>query len=493
MIKVGDPIQCPDGTWFVHGALAPCQWGSSEATILSAISARVGSVDRARALMSGGARRWEQLAEQDPELHRALKRKLRVIPQPAPAPAPPPTDDEDEEEDAPTSALEDVMEHVSEEMEAPEVAAEAPTPAPEEIALEASTPIEAPPTPAATPIEVAPAIEEAAQADAHPAYQWTGARELSRLFQVEKSTLRMWTQGGKLESRPADPASGLGPRALEYRIPPGRPVPTPAAQSNVARLNPAPKAPPQRWAEDGTHAAYQWTRGHRAMAQLLDIETSTVPYWVQVGKLEQRPCADHSRACEYRVPPGRPVPLPAQTGGRSQRAMREAAAQTPPPAPQTPPAPAASSSRIEEETRQHALLTEARSRCAELDAQIEDLTAQLAAQMQREREQLLDAGDQGVQLAAQIEALEARVEALTAQLAEREAQLAARIEEIEQVRGQELTARWRVQQLEALVSGAAQTPVSLRGVLDEVARWMGASVIGLDIRLETGARIGVTP
>lgn len=29
MIKIGDPIQCPDGTWFVHGALAPCQWGLS--------------------------------------------------------------------------------------------------------------------------------------------------------------------------------------------------------------------------------------------------------------------------------------------------------------------------------------------------------------------------------------------------------------------------------------------------------------------------------
>lgn len=375
---------------------------------------------------------------------------------------------------------------MSEEMEAPEVAAEAPTPAPEEIALEASTPIEAPPTPAATPIKVAPSIEEAAQADAHPAYQWMSARELVKLFRVERSTLRLWTKAGKLESRTCDPTKALGPRALEYRIPPGKPVPAPGPQSNAARRNPIPKPAPQIWADDGTHMAYQWTQGSRAMALLLGIESSTVPYWVERGLLERRVCATDPRSCEYRVPPDQPIPAPTHTGGRARRALREEAAQA-------PDAPAVSSSRIKEETRQHMLLTEARIRCAELDAQIEDLTAQLAAQTQREREQLLDAGDQGVQLAAQIEALETRVEALTAQLAEREAQLAARIEEIEQVRGQELTARWRVQQLEALVSGAAQTPVSLRSVLDEVARWMGASVIGLDIRLETGARIGVTP
>lgn len=362
-LGVGDPVRCPDETWCVWAGEVPRMWGSSEAAVLSDVSERVGSVDLARELMEGGARRWELIADAHPALHRALVRKLRVMPQPAPAPALPPTDDEDEEEDAPMSALEDVMEHVSEEMKAMEVAAEASTPAPEEIAPEASTLIEDATCEDCALAEGLCVIcaerdaaldrggEESTPADAHPAYQWMTANELAPLMQVEKSTLRLWAKSGKLEVRDAPAGRARGPKAKEYRI-----------------------------------------------------------------------------------PPGQPVPVPLVTGGRARHAPAADA-------------PAVSPSRIQEEIRQHMLLTEARSRCAELDAQIEDLTAQLAEH-------------DGV------------IADLRAALDERASfeRLTAGSERIE-----------------------VAAPPSLRSVLDEVARWTGCAVIGLDIRLETGARLGVTP
>lgn len=36
-------------------------------------------------------------------------------------------------------------------------------------------------------------------------------------------------------------------------------------------------------------------------------------------------------------------------------------------------------------------------------------------------------------------------------------------------------------------------PVTLRALLETATRWCGAEVIGLDLRLETGARVGVAP
>lgn len=85
-LKQGNPIGCPDGTWCLHNADGPpLFWGSSEGAILSEVSRRVGSLDDAKRLMMGGARRWELLAAQAPALHRALTRKLKPT-RPTPAP-----------------------------------------------------------------------------------------------------------------------------------------------------------------------------------------------------------------------------------------------------------------------------------------------------------------------------------------------------------------------------------------------------------------------
>lgn len=446
MIKVGDPVMCPDGTWFVHGALAPCQWGSSEATILSTVSARVGSVDRARSLMSGAARRWEELAGQDPELHRALVRRLTRA-TPAPTLAPPAEEEDDDQDDAPMSAMEETM-------EVQEVAAEAPTPAPEVSAPQASTQHDERDEQldedatcedcalaeglcvicAEREAAVALSLEESAQSSEHPAYQWMTAIELAPLMQVERSTLRLWAKGGKLEVRDAPAGRARGPKAKEYRIPLGQPVPSPGPQArSVTGTPPRPDTRDRGSVQPADHPAYQWTKGSRAMGDVLGVDVGTVFAWAKSGKLESRTIEGNQRDHEWRVPPGQPVPVPLITGGRARQAPQ-------------PSSPALSPSRIEEETRLHAQLTAARSRCAELDAQIEALTAQLA---QRD-EALREAERRHARTRASMEAAD-------------------------------------------LQRAAGEVPASLRSVLDEVARWAGCAVISLDIRLETGARIGVAP
>jgi transposase-like protein len=106
----GDPIRCPDGTWCLWGEDLPRLWGSSEQTILSEVSERVGSIDRARDLMAGGSARWEALPA---GLRAMLTKRLKPqrvappaaaatpsptrpavvaeAPAPAPTPAPPPS------------------------------------------------------------------------------------------------------------------------------------------------------------------------------------------------------------------------------------------------------------------------------------------------------------------------------------------------------------------------------------------------------------------
>lgn len=79
MIKNGDPIQCPDGTWCVWGGGLPLLWGSSQQAILSEVSLRLGSHTLAVEEMACGARRWTQLAEQAPAVHRMLTKKLKPI------------------------------------------------------------------------------------------------------------------------------------------------------------------------------------------------------------------------------------------------------------------------------------------------------------------------------------------------------------------------------------------------------------------------------
>jgi transposase/DNA-directed RNA polymerase specialized sigma24 family protein len=79
MIKNGDPIAAPDGTWCVWGEGLPLLWGSSQQTVLSAVSLRLGSHTQAVEEMARGARRWTQLATQAPAVHRMLSKKLKPI------------------------------------------------------------------------------------------------------------------------------------------------------------------------------------------------------------------------------------------------------------------------------------------------------------------------------------------------------------------------------------------------------------------------------
>lgn len=103
-LKNGDPIAAPDGTWCIWGEGLPLLWGSSQQTVLSAVSLALGSHTRAVEEMARGARRWTQLATQAPAVHRMLTKKLKplscaspvsaeaelwVTPPPAPPPAPP--------------------------------------------------------------------------------------------------------------------------------------------------------------------------------------------------------------------------------------------------------------------------------------------------------------------------------------------------------------------------------------------------------------------
>lgn len=152
----GNPIGCPDGTWCLYNADGPpLFWGSSEGAILSEVSGRIGSLDDAKRLMAGGARRWELLAAQAPALHRALTRKLKPT---RPAPAPLPTPDP--------------------------VASVTPATLP-------ATPATASPTPSPTPPPVASVAPEAPRKVAEEAYAQRREASAARAEQLERAAERL--------------------------------------------------------------------------------------------------------------------------------------------------------------------------------------------------------------------------------------------------------------------------------------------------------------